>query len=208
MLMRTTSLSRRRLALADGVLAIWTATWIVLGVLIATEVRGLADLSATVTKAGVAVEVSADALHRLEALPLVGGQIAGPADRVGEAGRAAQQSGRSSRGSVRRLSVLLGIAIAIVPSAPLLLYVPWRLAVARDRRGLRRAVEEGGLEDPVLLEVLARRAAQHLPYGQLRRASPDPWADIREGRFHALASVELERLGVAQRPRRPRAVRA
>ena len=206
--MHTTSLSRRRLALADAVLAVWTATWIVLAVLIATEVRGLADLSATVTKAGVAVEVSADALHRLEALPVVGGQIAGPADRVAEAGRAAQESGRSSRRSVRRLSVLLGIAIAIVPSAPLLLYLPWRLAVARDRRGLRRAVEEGGLRIPCSSRSWHDGQPSTLAYGKLRRASPDPWADIREGRFHALATVELERLGVTQRPRRPGAFRA
>ena len=194
--MPPTSLTRRRFAAADLLVTLWAAGWIVLGLVIAAEVRGLGDLSRTVTKAGTAVEASAQVLHRLEALPVVGGDVAEPADRVAEAGRAAQSSGRSSRRSVRRLSVLLGIAIAIVPSAPLLLYLPWRVAVARDRRSLRDAVAEGGLEDPVLLEVLARRAAEQLPYRTLRRASPDPWADIGAGRFEDLAAIELDRLGV------------
>ena len=48
----------------------------------------------------------------------------------------------------------------------------------------------------MLLEMLARRAAEQLPFRTLRRASPDPWADIGAERFEDLAAIELDRLGV------------
>jgi hypothetical protein len=50
--------------------------------------------------------------------------------------------------------VLLGISIALIPSAPvLLLYLPRRLAVARERRALTRALSGG--RTPELDELLA-----------------------------------------------------
>jgi hypothetical protein len=93
----------------DVALAAWASCWIVLALIVATEVRGLGDLSRTVITAGSAVEQSGEALGSLEQLPIVGEQVAAPAERVIEAGRQAQESGRSSRESIRRLAVLLGV---------------------------------------------------------------------------------------------------
>jgi hypothetical protein len=183
----------------DVALTAWAACWLVLGVLIAIEVRGLSDLSRTVTTAGGAVEETGRSMQRLASVPIVGDDVARSADQVIEAGRQAQESGRSSRSSVRRLSLLLGVAIAVLPCAPLLLYVPWRVQLARDRRALLRAAARGALDDDALLEVLARRAAGRLSYRALLEVSSDPWGDIREGRYERLADAELEHLGLPRR---------
>jgi hypothetical protein len=121
---------------------------------------------------------------------------------VEAAGRDAVASAREARSSARRVGVLLGISIALIPTTPvLLLYVPRRLRVARERRALTAAVAAG--RTPALDELLAERAALHLPYHRLRRVSADPQDDLRRGRHAALADAELARFGV----RPPRRVR-
>jgi hypothetical protein len=46
-------------------------------------------------------------------------------------------------------------------------------------------------------EYLARQAADDLPFRKLRTISDDPWEDIRQGRYEALARVELDRLDLS-----------
>jgi hypothetical protein len=87
----------------------------------------------------------------------------------------------------------------------LLLYLPWRLQLVRDRRAVGTALELAGDDDrEALMEVLARRAAARLPYRTLQRVSADPWEDIRSGRYEPLARAELARLGIAPRTGRER----
>ena len=42
----------------------------------------------------------------------------------------------------------------------------------------------------------ARRAADVLPWDRLRVISADPWRDIANGEYRALADAELARLGL------------
>jgi hypothetical protein len=112
----------------------WALTWVVMGVLVAGQVRALSDLGRTVTTAGAAVEQSGHLIGRLQGLPLIGEDAGRSAGQVVEAGREAQRSGRASRRSVRRLAVLLGVTIAVLPSAPLAVYLPWRLRMRKERR--------------------------------------------------------------------------
>ena len=172
-----------------------------LAVLAATQVHALADLSRTVGTAGAAVGSSGRLLERLGSLPAVGNDVTAAAQRVEAAGREAQRSGRASHAAVQRLATLLGVTIAVLPSAPLLFYLPWRIGVARERHGVRRALAPRGLRDEALLELLARRAARSLSYGKLFAVSDDPWRDLREGRHERLARAELARLGLAPAPR-------
>jgi hypothetical protein len=192
---------RNRVLAYDVAVAGWAACWVVLAILVATEVHGLADISRTVTSAGAAVESSGRLLERLGSVPFVGDDVTDTARRVEAAGRDAQRSGRASRGSVRRLATLLGVTIAVLPSAPLLLYLPWRMGLARDRRALRRAIAARGLRDHALLELLARRAAQRMSYRRLLTVTDDPWGDLRAGRHERLARAELARLGLASASR-------
>jgi hypothetical protein len=182
--------------LLDALLLVWTVSWIALGLLVAHEVRGLADLSDATSKAGRAVVAVGDAVKEL---PIVGAEVAEPADAVREAGAEAVESSRSARASARRVGVLLGISIAAIPSLPvLLLYLPARFATARERRALRLALARG--TDQVLDEVLAWRALGHLPYRVLRSVSEDPARDLNRGHYRALADAELRWFGIV-RPR-------
>jgi hypothetical protein len=183
----------------DVLLAFWAAAWIWVGASIAFEIRGLSRLSDTVGDVGRAVERTGSALAGMSGLPLVGDRVREPAEAISAAGRSATESARESRASVRDVSVLLGVSIAVIPSVPvLLLYVPQRISLSRERRWLRRAVaravDHGG--DPHLEALLARRALENLPYHRLHQVSRDPEADVERGRHAALAAAELHRIGV------------
>jgi hypothetical protein len=182
--------------LLDGAIILWAAAWIVVGLLVAREVRGLADLSRTVTAAGYALEGAGSTLGSLEGVPFVGENVGDVAERTEQAGRSARESGRSSRENVESLATLLGVSIALAPSMPLiLLYLPMRLAWIREVRAVRRALaaapDERGLD-----EYLARRAALAMPYDRLRATSADPWGDLAAGERRRLSDAELRRLGI------------
>jgi hypothetical protein len=187
--------------LLDVAVVMWIAGWLVLALFVAHEVRDLRELSDTVVVAGVAVEDTGDLVDSLGSVPFVGGQVGQVAGRVREAGRSAQVSGRESRSSIDDLSILLALAIGLVPTLPLLgLYAPLRIAWSRDAKSVRRAVESDP-SDPVLLELLARRALATQPYERIRAVTSEPFRDLEHARFAPLADLELRRLGL-----RPRAV--
>jgi hypothetical protein len=119
----------------DAVVVLWVAAWIVLAIFVGRQVMALRDLSTTMVKAGVAVRTTGAALEGFGSLPLVGGDVRRVAAQARSAGASAVESGRKTRGSVRRLAVLLGIAVGLVPTLPLLVvYVllreRWRRARA------------------------------------------------------------------------------
>ena len=193
----------RRLGVVDLVVAAWVALWVAMGVAIAGEVRGLRQLSGTVTRVGVAVQQTGQTLEGLSGVPLVGDKVAGAARDVDAAGRSAIQSGRRSRESIHSLSWMLGVFLAVIPTVPLLaLYVPARVAIERERRALRRLVADHR-DDPVLRRLLAQRALLTLPYQQLVDGEGhDPIDQARDERMNELADAELERLGLARSARR------
>lgn len=106
---------RPRHPLLDLLLTLWIVGWLALAYQVASEVRGLRDLSETVTQTGVAVRESGEALGSLSDLPLVGDRVAEPAQRIEQAGQSAADSGRSTRDSIDTLSILLAIAIGGIP---------------------------------------------------------------------------------------------
>lgn len=152
----------RTVLMADLAVAAWAIVWIVLGVVVAREVRQLDDLSDTVVTAGQALDQTGDGLrgtsdslreiHRalqvLESLPIVGREIEenlegaadtldGIAAEVEETARSAQASGRVSKESTADLSVILGLAVALVPTLTLFAaYAPFRSLRLRRALGL------------------------------------------------------------------------
>ena len=179
----------------DVVLLVWVAVWIALGLEVAREVRGLSDLSETVVRTGVAVTESSTALEAVGDIPLVGDRVEDATQRVREAGESAQASGRSSAKSVENLSLLLGLALAVIPSLPIVgFYLPLRWSLAREARAVRRMMARGDHDHAV--EVLAGRAVHTLPYRLLAHVSSDPIGDLRAGRYGPLATAELTRLGL------------
>lgn len=152
----------RTVLMADLAVAAWAIVWIVLGVVVAREVRQLDDLSDTVVTAGEALDQTGDGLrgtsdslreiHRalqvLESLPVVGREIEenlegaadtldGIAAEVEETAQSAQASGRVSKESTADLSVILGLAVALVPTLTLFAaYAPFRSLRLRRALGL------------------------------------------------------------------------
>jgi hypothetical protein len=131
--------------LLDLLLVAWVVGWGVLAYQVAAEVRGLSDLSETVTETGVAVRESGQALDSLSGLPLVGDQVSEPAERIERAGQSAIESGRSTRDSIETLSVLLAIAIGGIPLVAVLgIYTQLRRQLLETRARPDRERPAGG----------------------------------------------------------------
>ncbi len=194
----------RLIRVVDAALIVWTAAWLLIGVAVARDVRGLTQLSGTVVAGGQVLRVTGSELGQLASVPFVGDQLGAVSQQLDGVADQAIASGRDSARRVRSLSVLLGFAVALVPTVPLIaLYVPLRVGRAREVRAVRRAAAQAP-GDPVLLQFLARRAVERLPYHRLRRVTPDPWADLAQGHYQRLAAAELERLGLSRASRRMR----
>jgi hypothetical protein len=188
--------SRAVRLLIDLALVGWIVAWIVLGVQVGREVRGLTELSDTVVLAGDAIEQTGDLLEQVGRIPFLGQPVGDLADRIRETGRSAQRDAAATRSDVEDLSVLLALSIALIPTLPLLgLYLPLRFAWTNDARAVRRALKRAPT-DPLLVEFLARRAVANFPYDSLLAVSPRPFRDLEEGRYDSLARLELDRLGI------------
>lgn len=188
--------SSRVLHVVDAALAVWVAAWIGLGVAIGVNVHGLTALSHTAVQDGRAIASVGHSLRSLGDVPFIGAQIARDAAQVEQAGASAAHAGQVGGQSVEALSVLLAIAVALLPSIPVVgFYLPARLDRHREARALREAVRRHA-GDPEFQAFLARRALAALSYHQLRSVSSRPWADIQDGGSAALAAAELQRLGI------------
>ena len=189
----------------DVALAIWAAFWIGIAAYTAYEVAALRTLGHTVVKAGAATESTGHALAAVGHLPFVGGRISQLAAQTIAAGASARASGASTASTVDQLAVLLGIAIALIPTVPLLgLYVPLRLGWRRDRKAVRGAVARWDGE-PGLEAYLAQRALAHLPFEDLRALGHDGTEGSPPNA--ELAAAELRRLGLDRPARRVVALR-
>lgn len=176
--------------------ALWAVVWIGLAAGTAYELYVLRDLGATVVKTGVAIDTTGKALQSLGGIPFVGSEVHTLAGQVTAAGQSAVASGQSSRSSTTTLAVLIGLAIALIPTVPVLgVYLPLRAAWRRERVAVARALRERA-GDPLLDEYLAHRAVANLPYAELRAVTDRPWADLEAGHFAELADAELHRLGL------------
>jgi hypothetical protein len=175
----------------DIALAIWAVFWVGIAAYTAYEVAALRTLSHTVVTAGAATESTGHALAAVGHLPFVGGRISQLAAQAVAAGASARAGGVSTAPTIDHLAVVLGIAIALIPTVPLLgLYVPLRHGWRRDRRAVRRAVARWDGE-PGLEAYLAQRALAHLPFEEFRALDQDE-----------LAAAELRRLGLDRPARR------
>ncbi|MGH9102842.1 MAG: hypothetical protein ACRDYD_07670 [Acidimicrobiales bacterium] len=188
--------SRSTARLIDAVLVVWLAGWLVAGIFVAIDIHHLGKVAATVGTAGHALRLTAQGLKSFAALPFVGHQLAGVGAQVAAAGRQAQQAAIATEGSVNQLSWLLGMCVVVIPGVPALaVYLPFRVARARESRAVRRAL--GNEPDRAAVnQYLANRALATLPYHVLRQVSDEPWEEVRAGRYERLAAAELARLGV------------
>jgi len=183
----------------DAAIALWVAIWIGLGVAIGLEVAQLTSLSRTVVIDGHAVETVGRSLEPLKALPFVGSVVGQEAARIASAGASTVRGGESTTSSIHVLSVLLALAVALLPSMPVFgFYLPLRLERRRECRALKAAVRAHG-EDPAFQTFLAQRALAALSYHQLRREASPLWMRSLESEREQLAAAELRRFGLDPR---------
>ena len=177
--------------LVDALLVVWAAVWIVMGVAVYRQVRGLTTLSDTLDRSATAIDQTASALVPLEQLPFVGSRVGDVVEQIRTTARSAHGSAESSRGNAR-------FSVALAPTVPLVgLYVPFRVSRVKEVRAVRRALKRA-VGDPDFEEFLARRAAEHLPFHRLREVSSNPWRDLEHGEYRGLARAELARLGIVR----------
>ncbi|HEY6962205.1 MAG TPA: hypothetical protein VI408_09985 [Gaiellaceae bacterium] len=112
-------LDARDRRLLDVILATWTAIWILVGVLVWHEVRGLRPLAGTVAVAGRSLDDTAAALRGFASVPLVGSSLQRVADDATVTAVSAHRSAREGKHSVDRLAIILGIAVPAVAILPL-----------------------------------------------------------------------------------------
>jgi hypothetical protein len=196
MLGETQLFSARSVRWLDVGVVVWVVVWALLGVLVWQDITAQTRLPADVIKIGSAVKDTGQALGVVGGLPLVGERIGAFADRIEGLGAEVVASGETSREGIRRVAVIAGIAVGVLPAAmALFLYLPvrvrWRRAVGSVAGAL--ATSSG---DPAFEQYLARRAIDALPWDELRAATPDPWQSVAAGDFRALADAELRRLGL------------
>ncbi len=194
--------SDRQGRVLKAVLAVWAVAWMATGAAAGVQIWQLAGLSSAAVESGEALDSAGAALQLLGRLPVVGPRSQRLGGEVRAAAERIQESAATSQAHIRRLSVLVGLSIAFIPLAPVLaVYVPVRMARAREARSVRRRLGDAA-DDPALEQFLAHRAVQNLPYETLRSVSDRPWADLEAGNYRLLANAELTRLGLARKSRR------
>ena len=182
--------------LLDGLVVFWFVLWLVVGAWSGVTIWQLSNLGDTVTRSGLALGTTAEALQLLGEIPVVGDRPGELGDEVGTTAADIAARGQEIQSRLRQLSLTLGLSIIVMPTTPVLgLYLPLRLARRRELLEVRRALDRDGL-DPTLERYLAERALGYLPYASVRLVSDDPWRDIAEGRGRALARAELVRMGL------------
>ena len=184
----------RRRHMVDAIVLAWVLMWALLGWTAGRALDKLSEVTRSAEGAGAAVVHTGESIRDVNP-PVIGPVFKDAGNSVIDAGKAARDQARDSGSSVRKAAILLGLAIWLVPSLPLLLvYGPVRIARGRDLRALR-AMLRGHAGDPDLEQMLAARALAHLPYRRLR-AMGEPWAAYGAGDYRALADAELAREGV------------
>ncbi|MGY1637025.1 hypothetical protein ACI78V_10265 [Geodermatophilus sp. SYSU D00742] len=186
-------LRARQLAADAGLLA-----WLVVWVLVARTVHGavlvLAEPGRAVADLGSSVAGSmAAAAEAAGDVPLVGDDLAAPFDALGAAGGSAGSAGQAAQDAVGTLATVLAVVLVVLPVGWLLLrWLPWRLRWAREA-GAAQALAG---TDP---HVLAARALATAPLSRLAglpRGTAAAWQAGDPAATHALAALELDRLGL------------
>jgi hypothetical protein len=181
-----------RITVPDLALAVWVALWIALAVLVAVNTREVAKLGSTVSQTGSAMRQVGGVIGSIP----FSGEVGAASQSVEQAGASAETNGADAEGAANRLGIFLGIAIALIPSMPVIgFYLPIRLARVREGEAARKSLARYG-GDLRFQEFLARRAIQHLTYEEITAVSEQPWDDMRHGRFRDLATAELNRLEI------------
>ncbi|MGA8994981.1 MAG: hypothetical protein WB441_11805 [Nocardioidaceae bacterium] len=186
----------RTLRLLDGLVVFWVVLWVVLGTWSGVTIWRVADAGDTISSSGRALASVGGGLQSLADIPVIGEKPRAVGEQVSTTAADVTARGQDLKGELRRLGVLLGLAIVAIPSAPVAgLYLPLRLARRREVAGIRAALARQP-HDQGLDRYLADRARSTLSFDVV--AGLGSAAEDDAGRTRALADAELSRLGLAR----------
>jgi hypothetical protein len=190
---------RARQLLGDLGVLLWIAAWGAAGVGLYRLVERLAAPGRTLERAGSSLASDiADIQEQVGRIPAVGDDLREPFGRLGGVGRTLADAGATQQEVVHQLALWLGVVVVAVPVVALLLvWLPRRVAWAREAGAASRLRRDGAD-----LELFAIRAVANRPLRELRRVTPDPVGALRSGDHAALAELELGALGLRTEARR------
>jgi hypothetical protein len=194
-----TSGLRARQLLGDLAVVAWTAAWVWAGVTLYRLVEKLAVPGARLEQAGggFAGDV-AEIQQKVGRVPVVGGELQGPFGRLAGVGQTLADAGATQQQVVPQLALWLGVLVAAVPVAALLVaWLPRRVGWMREA-GAASRLRLAGAD----LELFAFRAVANRPLRELRRVTPDPAGALRSGDYEALADLALRSRGLRVGARR------
>ena len=184
------------LRLVDGLVGLWLALWIALGGWAGYTLWQLSELGDTVSSSGQAIHSAGDALGSLGEVPVVGKKPLELGRQVSTAGVDITRRGQQVKGELRQLALLLGLAVAVMPTTPVLaFYLPQRLARRREVHEVRARLDRQD-EDDSLDRYLALRALERLPRGHPGSFGDVPRPSMSATQTRALADAELAHLGL------------
>ncbi|MGV1008557.1 MAG: hypothetical protein ACOYBY_08100 [Dermatophilaceae bacterium] len=142
------------------------------------------------------------AADAVQGVPLVGEEITAAFDEAARAGMSVSDVGTNLGVAVERVSLVLGLTIALVPIV--VVVAIW--AVARIRFARRATAAKRFVDAQADLDLFALRAMARQPMATLARVSDDPagaWRRRDPDVVRALAVLELRRYGL-RLPSEPR----
>jgi hypothetical protein len=191
-----TPVRRTRQLVSDLLLAAWVVACVWLGYAVHHGVAQLAGVGEqTDSSASSLASGLTDAGDSLRGLPVVGGGVAAPFDRMSSASESLAAAGRHQVAVVHRVAWTLGVSIAVVPILAVgAVHLPGRWRFVREATAGARFVDAA--ED---LDLFALRALSRQPMYVLARVSADPagaWRERDPEVIRALAALELRDCGL------------
>jgi hypothetical protein len=168
-----------------------------LGLKVHDAVADIASVPRGVGEAGGAIQSGFQrAGDAVGGVPVVGEPLAGALRDAGQAtGGNITDTAREGEEQVNDLADLLGVLFFLLPAAAVLSwYLPDRVRSVRRLTAAARTI--GPALTPDRERTLAMRAAFGLPYERLTRYTPDPFADLEQGRHDRLAAAALDDAGL------------
>ncbi len=195
----TWQINDRTLRRSDAAAAAWVVSWLVVGLAVAYEIWRFTALSDSTVESGQALARAGEGLSGLADVPVIGPRTGELGQQVSTTAGQIVTSGQEAGASIRGLSILIGLAVALIPAgSALALYLPYRRQRNRDTAAIVSALRRGGLS-PRLVRYLAERAVARVPADILLTARDE--ADTGSGdEAQGLAKAELTRLGITMSP--------
>jgi len=180
----------------DVIATLSIAAWVWFGITIYQLVSNLSAFGIQMQQAGAGFrQTMTDVGENLGSIPVIGGGIRAPFDGASGAGAALEQAGLDQQIAVNQLATVLGVGIAALPIAMILLIwlIP-RLRFVR-RAGNAQAI----MASKAGVDLLALRALANQRMAVIAEVDPDAMAAWRRGDetvMHRLAQLELRSAGV------------